>query len=97
MASDVSRDGSENKRKLEEDEGEWVGPLPNEATQTKKKKGTLKELLLQNTEASITVPNPSELPTLSPRQSAFLAIKVACIVSRLSFEIQTMLDRQPFL
>lgn len=41
MASDVSRDGSENKRKLDEDEdeGEWVGPLPNEATQTKKKKG----------------------------------------------------------
>lgn len=43
MASDVSRDGSENKRKLDEDEeeGEWVGPLPSEATQTKKKKGTL--------------------------------------------------------
>lgn len=71
MASDVSRDGSENKRKLEEDEGEWVGPLPNEATQTKKKKGTLNELLLQNTEASITVPNPSELPTQSPRQHFF--------------------------
>lgn len=50
MASDVSRDGSENKRKLDEDEGEgeWVGPLPNEATQTKKKKGrlTLNWLLL---------------------------------------------------
>lgn len=44
MASDVSRDGSENKRKLDEeedeDEGGWVGPLPSEATQTKKKKGT---------------------------------------------------------
>lgn len=43
MATDVSRDGSENKRKLDEDEDEdeggWVGPLPNEATQTKKKKG----------------------------------------------------------
>lgn len=41
MASDVSRDGSENKRKLEEneDEEEWVGPMPSEATQTKKKKG----------------------------------------------------------
>lgn len=42
MASDVSRDGSENKRKLEEneeEEEEWVGPLPSEATQTKKKKG----------------------------------------------------------
>uniref|UniRef100_A0A8C1KRW6 peptidylprolyl isomerase n=1 Tax=Cyprinus carpio TaxID=7962 RepID=A0A8C1KRW6_CYPCA len=40
MASDVSRDGSENKRKLDEDEeeGGWVGPLPSEATQTKKKK-----------------------------------------------------------
>uniref|UniRef100_A0A671MI30 peptidylprolyl isomerase n=2 Tax=Sinocyclocheilus TaxID=75365 RepID=A0A671MI30_9TELE len=48
MASDVSRDGSENKRKLDEDEDEdedegegeggWVGPLPSEATQTKKKK-----------------------------------------------------------
>uniref|UniRef100_A0A8C1X6Q3 peptidylprolyl isomerase n=1 Tax=Cyprinus carpio TaxID=7962 RepID=A0A8C1X6Q3_CYPCA len=42
MATDVSRDGSENKRKLDEDEDEdeggWVGPLPNEATQTKKKK-----------------------------------------------------------
>lgn len=56
MASDVSRDGSENKRKLDEDEdeGEWVGPLPNEATQTKKKKGicTLNWLLLQKTKAS---------------------------------------------
>lgn len=39
MASDVSRDGSENKRKLEANEDEWVGPLPSEATQTKKKKG----------------------------------------------------------
>uniref|UniRef100_A0A673JXF2 PPIase cyclophilin-type domain-containing protein n=1 Tax=Sinocyclocheilus rhinocerous TaxID=307959 RepID=A0A673JXF2_9TELE len=40
MASDVSRDGSENKRKLDEDAdaGGWVGPLPSEATQTKKKK-----------------------------------------------------------
>ncbi|XP_056592391.1 peptidylprolyl isomerase domain and WD repeat-containing protein 1 [Triplophysa dalaica] len=38
MASDVSRDGSENKRKLEANEDEWVGPLPSEATQTKKKK-----------------------------------------------------------
>uniref|UniRef100_A0A8C1BTT9 peptidylprolyl isomerase n=1 Tax=Cyprinus carpio carpio TaxID=630221 RepID=A0A8C1BTT9_CYPCA len=40
MASDVSRDGSENKRKLDEDEeeGGWVGPLPSEATQSKKKK-----------------------------------------------------------
>ncbi|KAI7792990.1 peptidylprolyl isomerase domain and WD repeat-containing protein 1 [Triplophysa rosa] len=38
MASDVSRDGSENKRKLEDNEDEWVGPLPSEATQTKKKK-----------------------------------------------------------
>lgn len=43
MASDVSRDGSENKRKLEEDEDEdeWVGPMPSEATQTKKKKGNV--------------------------------------------------------
>ncbi|KTG38285.1 hypothetical protein cypCar_00018863 [Cyprinus carpio] len=43
MASDVSRDGSENKRKLDEDEeeGGWVGPLPSEATQSKKKKGVI--------------------------------------------------------
>lgn len=64
MASDVSRDGSENKRKLEEDEeeGGWVGPLPSEATQTKKKKGTLTWFMLQNPEESMTVSKPSELP-----------------------------------
>lgn len=80
MASDVSRDGSENKRKLDEDEGEgeWVGPLPNEATQTKKKKGN--RLLLQKTEASITVSYPRGLPTQSPRQP-FWALKspVLCL------------------
>lgn len=56
MASDVSRDGSENKRKLdeEEDEGGWVGPLPSEATQTKKKKGTFTWFML-NPEESMTV------------------------------------------
>ncbi len=57
MASDMSCDGSENKRKLdeEEEEGGWVGPLPSEATQIKKKKGTLTWFMLLNPEESMTV------------------------------------------
>lgn len=65
MASDVSRDGSENKRKLDEDEeeGGWVGPLPSEATQTKKKKGTI-NLIYAAKPGRVydCVSKPSELP-----------------------------------
>ncbi len=54
MASDMSCDGSENKRKLdeEEEEGGWVGPLPSEATQIKKKKGSVNLIMLLNPEES---------------------------------------------